>query len=285
MTFFKKNRTLNCRGRLVEIDRPKIMGILNVTPDSFYDGGKYSSEDASFEQAQSMLEEGADIIDIGGMSSRPGAEIISVEEEIARVIPVISRLHTEDPEMLISIDTVHSETARAAVGAGASMVNDISAGTIDSKMLPTVAELKVPYVLMHMKGKPENMQDNPLYTDVVLEILDFLIERVRLCREAGITDIIIDPGLGFGKRLMDNDAIIQRLEVFDMLELPVLIGASRKSMISKLLGVPAKDTLNGSTAVHMAALLKGVNILRVHDVREARECIIISEALQLHENK
>jgi len=269
----------------VEIDHPKIMGILNVTPDSFYDGGKYSSEAASFEQAQTMLKEGADIIDIGGMSSRPGAEIISVEEEMARAIPVISRLHAEDPEVLISIDTVHSETARAAVAAGASIVNDISAGTMDPKMLSAVAELKVPYVLMHMKGKPENMQDNPLYTDVVLEILDFLIERVRLCREAGITDIIIDPGLGFGKRLMDNYAIIQRLEVFDMLELPILIGASRKSMISKLLGVPAGDTLNGSTAIHMAALLKGADILRVHDVREARECIIISEALKLQANK
>ncbi|MCP4120403.1 MAG: dihydropteroate synthase [Bacteroidetes bacterium] len=285
MTFFKKNRTLNCKGRLVEIDRPKIMGILNVTPDSFYDGGKYSSEDASFEQAQSMLKEGADIIDIGGMSTRPGAEIISVEEEMARVIPVINRLHAEDPEVLISIDTVHSETARASVAAGASIVNDISAGTIDPKMLSTVAELKAPYVLMHMKGKPEDMQNNPLYTDAVLEILDFLIERVRLCREAGITDIIVDPGLGFGKRLMDNYAIIQRLEVFDMLELPVLIGASRKSMISKLLDVPAGDTLNGSTAVHMAALLKGVDILRVHDVREARQCIIIYEALKLQANK
>lgn len=258
-----------------------IMGILNITPDSFYDGGRYHRDPhIALERIGAMLEAGADIIDVGGMSTRPGSARISVEEELDRVIPVIELAAARHPEALISIDTVHAAVAKAAVEAGACMVNDISAGRMDKDMIPAVAALNTPYILMHMKGDPGSMQDAPTYRDVALEVLDFLIEGSRRCRDAGIRDIIIDPGLGFGKSLAHNYELLHRLEVFSILELPVLIGASRKSMIYKLLNTNAEEALNGTSCVHMIALMKGASMLRVHDVRAARECLRIYEAFQ-----
>jgi dihydropteroate synthase len=279
MSFFQPDATLNCRGRLVRLDRPFIMGVLNVTPDSFFDGGMYLDLEAAMQQVDRLLKDGADIIDVGGMSSRPGAQTITKEEELLRILPVIKEIKARHPEVLVSVDTVHADVAEAAVESGALLVNDISAGEMDPAMLATVAGLNVPYIAMHMKGLPANMQDDPQYDDVALEILDYFIGRVRACRQAGIKDIIVDPGLGFGKRVMHNYEILARLEIFQMLQLPIMIGASRKSMIYKMLDISVDEALNGTTAINMFALTKGVSLLRVHDVREARECLVIFEAL------
>ena len=264
---------------MITLDRPFIMGVVNVTPDSFYDGSRFNDVDAASRKIHSLLEEGADIIDIGGMSSRPGASILTVEEELQRVLPVIRDLNEEYPDVLVSIDTIHAEVARQAVENGAAMVNDISGGANDPQMLTTVATLNVPYIAMHMKGRPKTMQDNVHYEDVAVEVLDYFITKVRECHKAGITDIIIDPGLGFGKSLMNNYDLLDRLEIFKILELPILIGASRKSMIYKLLDITPEEALNGTTAVNMFALSKGASILRVHDVKAARECLKIFQAI------
>jgi dihydropteroate synthase len=270
--------TLNCKGTLVDLSDPVLMGILNVTPDSFYDGGRY--QDQFLTQTEKMLKEGATFIDVGGMSSRPGAKIIDVEEELQRVLPVIEAIHKAFPQALISVDTVRSKVAKEAVAAGACLVNDISAGLIDPDLLSTVATLKVPYVLMHMQGKPENMQNRPDYQDIILELTDFFINRLAVIRDLGIVDVILDVGFGFGKTVENNYQLLKNLKDFKLLDLPIMVGVSRKSMICKVLKINPEKALNGTTALHMIALQNGVQILRVHDVQEARECIELWQTLK-----
>lgn len=265
--------TLNCKGSLLKLDHPVIMGILNITPDSFYDGGRFTDNDAILQQVQKMLDEGASIIDVGGMSSRPGAENIPLKEELDRVLPVIELLKKNFGDILISIDTVKAEVARQAIATGASLVNDISAGTMDETMYPTVAELGVPYVLMHMQGRPENMQQKPSYEAIIEEVLDFFIAQIGQLRALGVKDIILDPGFGFGKTMEHNYTLLKKMHVFQMLNLPILAGLSRKSMIYKKLKTTPDLALNGTSVLNLVALQQGARILRVHDVKEAREVI------------
>ncbi len=267
--------TLNCAGTLLSLETPLIMGILNVTPDSFYDGGRHQTLDNALRQAEKMLSEGASILDIGGASSRPGAKYVSEEEEIRRTLPVIETIKKEFPDAVLSIDTYQSAVACAAVEAGAGMVNDISGGSLDEHFLATVASLRVPYVLMHLKGEPKTMQQNPHYEDLMLEITDYFIQKIGLLRQYGIVDILLDPGFGFGKTIEHNYQLLQQLHTFDFLELPFLIGLSRKSMIYKLLNRQPEEVLSATSALHLVALQKGVKILRVHDVREAIDVVKI----------
>lgn len=271
--------TLNCSGKILSLHQPVVMGILNVTPDSFYDGGKYQNEKAVLNQVEKMLQDGAAIIDIGGMSSRPGAEIISEKEELNRVIPHLINIQKEFPDAIVSIDTINSKIAKAAIENGASLVNDISSGRIDEKMFETVAELGVPYVLMHMQGKPKDMQKNPNYENVIQEILDFFIKEIDKLQNLGIKDIVLDVGFGFGKTVQHNYQILKNLHVFKILEYPILAGISRKSMIHKVLDITPKEALNGTTALHMVALQQGAKILRVHDVKEAVEVVKLFNVL------
>lgn len=273
--------TLNCKGKLLDLSSPIVMGVLNVTPDSFFDGGKYNSEKSILSQAEKMIREGASIIDIGGMSSRPGAEIIDEKEELDRVIPAIKSIRKSFPNQIISIDTIHGKVAKMAVDHGASMINDISAGTIDPSMLDIVAELNVPYILMHMQGQPENMQKKPIYDDVLVEVVDFLIEKLGQLRGLGIKDIIIDPGFGFGKEIEHNFRLVKSLHVFKILECPILAGLSRKSFIYKTLKISSKESLTGTIALNLIALQQGAKILRVHDVKEAIETIKIWQSTEL----
>ena len=275
--------TLNCKGQLLSLEQPIVMGILNVTPDSFYDGGQYTANSTILQQAEKMLKAGAKVIDIGGMSSRPGAEIIETEEELKRVIPAIEAIIKVFPDTIISIDTIRSEVAKAAVEAGASIINDISAGKLDDHFYQTVANLGVPYILMHMQGKPENMQEKPEYEDISLTVLDFFIKEVGKLRKLGIKDIILDPGFGFGKTIDHNYQLLNKLHTFQILDLPILAGISRKSMIHKFLGITHQNALNVPTALNMVALQEGAKILRVHDVQEAIE--VINLYLQLEKNK
>jgi len=277
---FAVRRTLNCKGRLLSLEHPVVMGILNTTPDSFYDGGRHQTLDAALRQTEQMLSEGATIIDVGGMSSRPGAEQITIQEELRRVLPVIQAIAGRFPEAFISIDTVHAETARQAVAAGACMVNDISAGRLTEGMYETVAELGVPYVLMHMQGRPETMQQQPQYEDVMREVLDFMIAEAGRLRAAGVKDILLDPGFGFGKTIAHNFQLLQNLHILSILPYPVLAGISRKSMICRSLGIPPEEALNGTTALHIVALQQGALVLRVHDVAEAVQVIRLWELLQ-----
>ncbi|HHB79271.1 MAG TPA: dihydropteroate synthase [Saprospiraceae bacterium] len=277
---FHEPTTLNCKGQLLMLDQPVVMGILNVTPDSFSDGGQFVDIHNAFAQAEKMIKEGAQIIDVGGMSSRPGAPIISVDEEIQRVIPIIQKIHEAYPQTILSIDTVHGLVAEKAIAAGASIVNDISAWSIDPGLLDVVVKHRVPYVLMHMRGKPENMQDQPAYENVALEVLDFLIEKITFLRKQGLVDIIIDPGFGFGKTLTQNYDLLNRLHTFKMLEAPILAGISRKSMIYKLLETSPKEALTGTIALNWVALEQGAKILRVHDVQEAKEIIEVFLKIQ-----
>jgi len=274
------NRTLNCKGQLLSLHRPIVMGILNVTPDSFYDGGYHNNISHALSQVEKMLEAGTSIIDIGGMSSRPGAAIISVEEELQRVLPIIEKVIQQFPKCIISIDTVHAKVAKMAVEAGASIINDISAGSLDEALYATVADLKVPYILMHMKGSPKTMQLAPNYNDVKQEVLDFLIQEVGKLKALGVVDIIIDPGFGFGKKLEDNYDLLKNMHIFQILGLPVLAGISRKSMIYKYLDILPQEALNGTTALNMIALQQGASILRVHDVKEAMQSIRLWEMLE-----
>jgi dihydropteroate synthase len=271
--------TLNCKGRLLSLAHPLVMGILNVTPDSFYDGGRYAVVDAALFRAEVMLEEGAAIIDIGGMSSRPGAEILSPETELQRVLPVVDAIAQRFPEAILSIDTIYSKTARACVEAGAAIVNDISGGRLDEQMFQMVAELDVPYVLMHMKGVPGNMQGQAVYEDVVTEVLDYFIENIGRLRALGVKDILLDPGFGFGKTAAHNFRLLNNLHVFQITGCPLLAGVSRKSMIWKTLKITPEEALNGTTALHVVALQQGARILRVHDVRPAMETIRLWETL------
>ncbi len=267
--------TINCKGNLIDLSAPLVIGILNLTPDSFHDGGKYRDRDVIIRHTEQMLSEGADIIDIGGMSSRPGSKVIDVEEELDHVIAPIMDIHRLFPHAVLSIDTIHARVAEVAVASGVSIVNDISAGTMDEAMINTVARLRVPYIIMHMQGRPENMQESPSYHHVVREVMGHLQSRVRTCRLAGIKDIIIDPGFGFGKSNEHNFQLLKDLSLFKMLDCPILAGLSRKSMITKTLGIKNADALNGSTVLHTIALLNGANILRVHDVKEAKEAVIL----------
>jgi dihydropteroate synthase len=263
--------TINCKGKLLDLSQPVVMGILNVTPDSFFDGGKWSDEKAILNQVDKMLSDGAAIIDVGGMSSRPGAEVIPAEEELKRVIPVIKLIHQHFSDAIVSVDTIRANVAIAAIENGAAIVNDISGGTFDEAMISTLATLQVPYIVMHKKGMPADMQQNPEYDNVVTEVFDFLQQQVHICRKAGIKDVIVDVGFGFGKTLEQNFMLLKNLEVFQQLNCPMLLGISRKSMITKALGITNGDALNGTTALNMSGLMKGASIIRAHDVKEAVE--------------
>jgi dihydropteroate synthase len=265
--------TINFKGQLIDLKTPKVMGILNVTPNSFFDGGKYNDESAILSQVEKMLVDGATFIDIGAYSSKPNAEFVSEKEEISRIVPVVALILKHFPETLLSIDTFRSAVAKICIESGAAIINDISAGKLDEKMLEIVAHYKVPYIMMHMKGTPQTMQSLTHYDDIVKEMLFYFSERVREARSLGINDLIIDPGFGFAKTLEQNFEVLQKLELFQILELPLLAGVSRKSMIYKTLEGSAEEALNGTTVLNTMALTKGANILRVHDVKEAVETV------------
>ena len=265
--------TINCSGKLIDLSSPKVMGILNVTPNSFFDGGKHSDEKAVLIQVEKMLSEDATFIDIGAYSSKPSADFVSEDEELQRLLPVVQKVVKVFPEAIISIDTFRSKVAKETVENGAAIINDISAGNLDDAMLETVSQLKVPYIMMHMKGTPQTMQSMAQYENIVKEMMFYFSERVAKARSLGINDLIIDPGFGFAKTLGQNFEVLSKLELFQMLELPILAGLSRKSMIYKTLETSAEFALNGTTSLNTIALLKGAKILRVHDVKEAVECV------------
>ncbi len=265
--------TLNCKGRLLVLDKPIVMGIINATPDSFYTGSRFTGTDAILDIAEKMIGDGATILDIGGQSTRPESDKISADEELKRVIRPIEAITKRFPEAYVSIDTYYSVVAKEAVHAGAAIVNDISAGKLDDQMIPVVSSLQVPYILMHMQGTPQTMQKAPQYENICKEVLDFFINQVKEIREAGITDVIIDPGFGFGKTIGHNFQLLKNLSVFKILGLPLLAGLSRKSTIYKTLNISPEDSLNGTTILNTISLLNGAGILRVHDVKEAAEAI------------
>lgn len=276
-TFFSRKQNINCGGELLDLSEPKIMGILNVTPDSFYDGGKHSSMEEILNQLNKLIDEGCDIIDVGAYSSRPGAVDISIEEELKRLIPVLEIIRNDFPQRIVSVDTFRPEVAKKVVqDFNVNIINDISAGGLDHKMYETIAELNVPYVMMHMKGNPQNMQKNPQYENVVKEVIDYFSKKVEKLKLIGINDLIIDPGFGFGKTVEHNYQLLKHLDDFKIFELPILVGLSRKSMINKVLEISPKDALNGTTVLNTLALTGGANILRVHDVKEAKETIKIT---------
>jgi len=264
---------LNCRGKILDLSIPCVMGILNVTPDSFYDGNKYTIIADAISRVGDMIKDGAKIIDIGGMSSRPGSKFVSVEEERSRVLPVLKQIRKIFPDIVISIDTFISQIAEIVLDEGADIINDISAGELDKDILSVVAKVNVPYIFMHMQGVPENMQNNPQYNSVVSDVLKYLLGKVRKLKSLGIEQLIADPGFGFGKTVDDNYNLLENFDVFKLLEIPVLAGISRKSMLYKYLDINPEESLNATTAVNMVALQKGAKILRVHDVKEAIETI------------
>ncbi|PHS05892.1 MAG: dihydropteroate synthase [Kordia sp.] len=272
--------TINCKGKLINLTTPKVMGILNLTPDSFYDGGKYHDENGIFLQVEKMLGDGATFIDVGAYSSRPGAKHISEQEELKRIVPIVKKLIVKFPNILLSIDTFRSKVAKQCIEQGAALINDISAGEMDEKMMQTVGDLNVPYIMMHMNGTPQNMQQNPTYKNVTQEVLYYFSEKIALARSFGINDTIIDPGFGFGKKNTHNFQLLNELELFKNIELPLLIGVSRKSMIYKTLNSDAQKALNGTSSMNTISLFKGANILRVHDVKEAMECVVLVEKLK-----
>lgn len=268
-----------CNGTLIDLSTPKIMGILNVTPNSFYDGGKHNSIDTALRQAEKMLQEGATFIDVGGASSKPGVKKVSVDEELKRVLPIIEKIALTFPEVFISIDTYHSNVAAQAVAVGAQLVNDISAGNLDPDMLKIVGELGVPYIAMHMQGTPQTMQKNPSYKDVLVAVRYFFSEKIAQARAAGIDDVILDPGFGFGKTTAHNFEILKYLHTLQIDGIPLLVGVSRKSMIYNTLKTDAAHALNGTTVLNTIALQQGAHILRVHDVKEAQETISLLETV------
>ncbi len=269
--------TINCKGNLIDCNIPKVMGILNVTPNSFFDGGKHSDAEAILFQVEKMLQEGTTFIDVGGYSSKPNAEFVSEQEELNRVLPIVQLILNRFPETLLSIDTFRSSVAKACLENGAAMINDISAGKLDDKMLETIANFQVPYCMMHLRGTPETMQTLTNYDFIVKEMLFYFSERVAAARALGINDLIIDPGFGFAKTTEQNFEVLQKLELFQTFELPILVGFSRKSMIYKTLNSNALEALNGTTVLNTLALSKGAKILRVHDVKEAVECVKLYE--------
>jgi dihydropteroate synthase len=273
-------KSINCNGTLIDLSSPKVMGILNCTPDSFFDGGKYSNSNAIVDQVEKMLSEGATFIDVGAYSSRPGAKHISEEEELNRILPVIKLLISEFPSILISADTFRSNIANQCVQNGACMVNDISAGEMDKNMFSAISELQVPYIIMHMQGTPQNMQKNPIYKDVVSDLLYYFSRKIAELHELGINDIITDMGFGFGKSNSHNYQLLKNLALFKNLEMPILAGLSRKGMLYKPLNTTAASALNATTSANTIALLNGASILRVHDVKEAVEAVKIVELLK-----
>jgi dihydropteroate synthase len=273
-------KSINCNGALIDLSSPKVMGILNCTPDSFFDGGKYSNSNAIVNQVEKMLSEGATFIDVGAYSSRPGAKHISEEEELNRILPVIKLLISEFPSILISVDTFRSDIANQCIHNGSCMVNDISAGEMDKNMFSTIAQLQVPYIIMHMQGTPQNMHKNPIYNDVVSDLLYYFSKKIAELRELGINDIITDVGFGFGKSISHNYQLLKHLALFKNLEVPILAGLSRKGMLYKPLNTTAESALNATTSANTVALLNGASILRVHDVKEAIEAIKIVELLK-----
>lgn len=272
--------TINCKGNLIDVAEPKVMGILNITPDSFFDGGKYKNEADILFQTEKMLHEGATFIDVGAYSSRPGAAHISEKEELIRILPVINLLVKYFPEIIISVDTFRSEIAKETIQNGAAIINDISGGKMDENMFQTVADLQVPYILMHMLGTPQNMQQNPVYEDVTKDIIRFFSEQIFKLHQLKVNDIIIDMGFGFGKTVTHNYEILKNLSLFKNLDAPILVGISRKSMLYKPLDITANEALNATTAANTIALLNGATVLRVHDVKEAVEAIKIVKQLK-----
>lgn len=274
-------KSINCKGKLVHFDTPKVMGILNSTSDSFFDGGNYTTEKELLHQTEKMLSEGATFIDVGAYSSRPGATAISEEEELQRIIPVIELLVKEFPEIIISVDTFRSGIAQKTIESGAAMINDISGGTMDFNMFKTVAKLQVPYVLMHMLGTPQTMQENPRYENITTELISFFAEQLFTLRQLQVNDLIIDVGFGFGKTTAHNFELLKNLHLFKSLDVPILAGVSRKSMLYKPLNISPKEALNATTSANTIALLNGATLLRVHDVKEAMEAIKIVEKLHV----
>lgn len=272
---------INCKGQLIDLSIPKVMGILNVTPNSFFDGGKYKNEEEIISQVEKMLSEGATFIDIGAYSSKPSAEFVSEQEEIERIVPAIELILMHFPDTLLSIDTFRAEVAKASIESGAAIINDIAAGELDDKMFDVIAKYNVPYIMMHMRGNPQTMQSMTQYDDIVKEMLFYFSEKVKKARSLGINDLILDPGFGFAKTTDQNYEVLQKMELFNLLELPVLAGVSRKSMIYKTLGNTAQEALNGTTVLNTIALTKGAKILRVHDVKEAVECVTLFNKMSL----
>ena len=272
-TIFHQKKTINAAGKLITFDKPKVMGILNITPDSFYSGSRISSEKQALKTTEQMLKDGADFIDLGAYSSRPGAADISIAEESERLLPAVKAIVKEFPQAVLSIDTFRSEIASAAINEGAHIINDISGGTLDQQMFETVAKLKVPYILMHMKGTPQTMKDLNQYEDMVKEILQYFALKINQLKLLGVKDIIADPGFGFAKNVEQNFQLLSQLEKFKLTGIPVLAGLSRKSMIWKTLGIKSEEALNGTSVLNTIALMKGANILRVHDVKEAVEAV------------
>lgn len=273
--------TLNCNGRLLAAERPLVMGIINLTPDSFYEDSRADGADAVLRHTERMLEDGADIIDIGAQSTRPGSTMLTEEQELSRLSGIVDVVTDKFPEAIFSIDTYYSRVASLCVAAGASMINDISGGEMDAAMIPAVAKLHVPYVFMHMRGNPATMHQHTSYDDVTKTVLDYFIVKIRECRQAGIKDVIADPGFGFSKNAPQNFALLKNLRSLKIVDVPLLVGLSRKSTIYKTLGVTAADALNGTTVMNTVALLHGADMLRVHDVKEAREAIkLVSEILK-----
>lgn len=274
-------KSLNCKGTLIDFNTPKVMGVINTTPDSFYDGEKPKDTDSILRLASQMLQEGATFLDIGGYSSRPSAKKVTEEEELQRVLPAIEAILKRFPDAIISIDTYRSKVAREAVLHGVAMVNDISAGLLDKNMMATVAKLNVPYIMMHMRGTPQTMQapENTVYKNLITDIYHYFTERIAQARALGIDDVIVDLGFGFAKTREQNYELLDQLEVFKTLDVPILTGVSRKSMIYKTLNIEPSEALNGTTVLNSIALVRGTNIVRVHDVKEAMECIRILQEL------
>ena len=272
--------TINLKGELIDLSQPKIMGILNLTPDSFYDGGKFNSIERALTQTEKMITEGAFLIDLGACSTKPGAYEVSEEVEKKRLFPILEKLMERFPNNHFSIDTYRASIAKGSLSRGASMINDISGGQFDPEMIETVGRFSAPYVLMHIKGQPKEMQKDPAYKNVVQEVMYYFSEKIQQAYSKGINDVIIDPGFGFGKTLQHNYELMKNLELFQTLDQPLLVGVSRKSMIYKKLETTPGQALNGTTVLHTAAIIKGANILRVHDVKEAKECIELLQALQ-----
>lgn len=279
-TFLNRKVTLNSKGKLIDLSSPVVMGILNLTPDSFYSNSRANTITEALKASEQLLKEGAKFIDLGAYSSRPGAADVSIDEELQRLIPVVEAIAQTFPEALLSIDTFRAKVAQEAILAGAHLVNDIAAGALDEAMFETVAKLNVPYIMMHMKGTPQNMQENPSYHHITQEVHTYFEEKIATLKKLGVKDMIIDPGFGFAKNISHNYTLLQQMQGLTTFELPILVGFSRKSMITKVLNIKAAEALNGTSVLNTTALLKGASILRVHDVKAAVECITLVEKIK-----
>ena len=281
-TFLNRKTTLNLKGKLADLNRPAVMAILNLTPDSFYSNSRAGTADDALKRTETFLNEGAKFIDIGAYSSRPGAAEVSTDEELNRIVPIVELLSKEFPEAWLSIDTFRAKVAKESIAAGAHLINDIAGGGMDEAMFQTIADLQVPYILMHMRGTPQTMQQQTGYADIGLDLVDYFSHRIKALHQLGVKDIILDPGFGFAKTTDENYQLLNQLEDLDLFELPVLAGFSRKSMIYKFLGGGPQEALNGTTVLNTIALMKGAGILRVHDVKAATECIALVEKTRSH---